>query len=211
MCDVRAPLEHLVLTEKLVLIHRDDSLQSVGSRISHWDKEVREEISTVYVEVEEPFTAGAWRELRLEFPSKSVFHHGDREGFLHILSFVNLAALKFWTCSCLDRHHSRLRAHVETNFHWHNFFLTAFLQIDDVVDTLLHSFLEGVLVDVSENTLRFLVHSSYLVIGHIGDIEAKSLLLHISRQQCIHFDSPDKETKGRWAGLKIHQACLYLA
>ena len=95
MCDVRAPLEHLVLTEKLVLIHRDDSLQSVGGRLSHWDKEVGEEISAVYVEVKEPFTAGAWRELCLEFPSKSVFHNRDREGILHVLSFVNLASMKF--------------------------------------------------------------------------------------------------------------------
>ena len=92
---MRAPLEHLVLTEKLALIHRDDSLQNVGGGLSHWDKEMVEEISTVYVEVKEPFTAGVWREFCLEFPSKSVFHHRDREGFLHVLSFVNLAALKF--------------------------------------------------------------------------------------------------------------------
>ena len=79
---MRAPLENLVLAKKLALVHSDDSLHKVGGGLSHWEEEVCEEISTINAEVEEPFTAGVWREFRFEFPSESIIHHRDWEGFL---------------------------------------------------------------------------------------------------------------------------------
>ena len=70
-----APLEHLILTEKLALVHSDNSFQSVGGGLSHWDKVVCKEIFTINEEVKEPFTAGVWREFCFEFPSESILHH----------------------------------------------------------------------------------------------------------------------------------------
>ena len=90
---MRAPLEHLVLSKKLALIHRDDSFQNVGGGLSHWDEEVGEEISSIYIEVKEPFTAGVLREFCFEFPVKSVFHYGDGEGILHAIAFEHLTSL----------------------------------------------------------------------------------------------------------------------
>ena len=82
----------------------------------------------------------------------------------------------------------------------------ALLEIDHVVDALLDSLFKCVLVDVSENTLQLVVNSFYLVIWHISDIEAKTLLLHISRQQRNVSDTLDVEIEWRWAILKICQA-----
>ena len=89
-----APLEHLILTEKLALVHSDNSFQSVGGGLSHWDKVVGQETFPIDEEVKEPFAAGIWREFCFEFPSEPIFHHRDWEGIFYIFSLEHLGALQ---------------------------------------------------------------------------------------------------------------------
>ena len=126
-CHMRAPLEHLVLTEKIALVHDYYSFHRVGVGLSHRGKVEGLEIFSVDEEVKESLGAWVRREFCFEFPPKSVLHHGDWEGLLHFLALENLGALQLFISRCLDGHHSRLRADIKTDFNGHHFSFLAFL------------------------------------------------------------------------------------
>ena len=82
-----------------------------------------------------------------------MLEHVDRKGIVDIFTLDYLAALLLFSCRGFDSNHGCLSDHVEANLDGDLFVFHAWLQDNESKGALFDTFLDTVLIGVSEDTL----------------------------------------------------------